>query len=93
MDLPDVIRATTATPARRPRRAHRIGALAPGREADLTGFELRTGHWALPDAAGATETVERLLVPRLVVRAGHGPRPRPRRRPARGGGDAADRSR
>jgi hypothetical protein len=31
---------------------------------------LRTGHWPLPDAAGATEVVERLLVPRMVVRAG-----------------------
>jgi dihydroorotase len=69
MALPEVIRATTATPAQAVRQ-DRIGALAPGREADLTGFELRTGHWALPDAAGATEVVERLLVPRLVVRAG-----------------------
>jgi dihydroorotase len=70
MDLPDLIRATTTAPAQAARHEDRIGALAPGREADLTGFELRTGHWALPDAAGATETVERLLVPRLVVRAG-----------------------
>jgi dihydroorotase len=70
MELPDVIRATTVTPAEAARRQDRIGALVPGREADLTGFELRTGHWALPDAAGATEVVERLLVPRLVVRAG-----------------------
>jgi predicted amidohydrolase len=42
----------------------------PGREADLTGLELRSGRWALSDATGATEVVERLLVPRLVVRAG-----------------------
>jgi dihydroorotase len=70
MELPDVIRATTVTPAEAARRQDRIGALVPGREADLTGFELRTGHWALPDAAGATEVVERLLVPRLVIRAG-----------------------
>jgi dihydroorotase len=70
MDLADVIRATTATPALAVRHSDRLGALQPGREADLTGLELRTGHWALPDAAGATEVVERLLVPRLVVRAG-----------------------
>jgi dihydroorotase len=70
MELPEVIRATTAAPAQAARWQDRIGALAPGREADLTGLELRTGHWALPDAAGATEVVERLLVPRLVVRAG-----------------------
>jgi dihydroorotase len=70
MEIQDVIRATTATPAQAARREDSLGALAPGREADLTGFELRTGHWDLPDAAGATEVVERLLVPRLVIRAG-----------------------
>jgi hypothetical protein len=31
---------------------------------------LRDGHWPLPDAAGETEVVERLLVPRLVIQAG-----------------------
>jgi len=70
MDLAEVIKATTATPALAIRRGNRIGALAPGREADLTAFELRAGHWALPDAAGETAVVERLLVPRLVLRAG-----------------------
>ena len=33
-------------------------------------LELRTGHWELPDAAGETEIVERLLMPRAVIRAG-----------------------
>jgi dihydroorotase len=70
MELTDVIRATTATPAVAVRRAGRIGALAPGQEADLTAFELRTGHWALPDAAGETAVAERLLVPRVVLRSG-----------------------
>ena len=70
MELTEVIRATTATPALAVRRAGRIGALAPGREADLTVFELRAGHWALPDAAGETAIAERLIVPRIVVRAG-----------------------
>ena len=71
MELPDVIRATTSTPARAIGRAHSIGALAPAREGDLSVFELRSGRWALPDAAGATEVVERLLVPRMAVLAGH----------------------
>src|SRR5712691_11068394 len=51
-------------------RVARLGTLAAGREADLTALELREGHWALPDAAGQTEVVERLIVPRLVLRAG-----------------------
>jgi dihydroorotase len=70
MPLADVIRATTATPAAAVRREGRIGALAAGREADLSVFELRDGDWPLPDAAGATEVVERLLIPRMVIRAG-----------------------
>ena len=70
MPLADVIRATTATPAAAVRRAGRLGELAAGRDADVSVFELRDGHWPLPDAAGATEVVERLLVPRMVIRAG-----------------------
>jgi predicted amidohydrolase len=65
-----VIRSTTAAPAAAIRRGGEIGALAPGGGADLTGFELRTGEWTLPDGAGATEVVQTLMVPRLVVRAG-----------------------
>ncbi len=70
MDLAAVITATTSTPALAVRRGDRIGALAPGRAADLTAFELQAGQWALPDAAGEIAVVERLLVPRLLVRAG-----------------------
>jgi dihydroorotase len=70
MELDDVIKATTLTPARAIGKAASIGAIAAGREADLSVLELRTGHWALPDAAGQTEVVERLLVPRAVIRAG-----------------------
>lgn len=70
MQLGDVIRASTSTPATAIGRAATVGAIASGRDADLSVFELRTGHWGLPDAAGETEVVERLLVPRLVVRAG-----------------------
>ena len=70
MPLADVIRATTATPAMAVRREDHIGGLAAGHAADISVFELRDGHWALPDAAGATEVVERLLIPRMVIRAG-----------------------
>ena len=70
LGLDEVIRATTATPASAIGAAATVGAIAVGREADLSVFELRAGAWALPDAAGETEVVERLLVPRMVVRAG-----------------------
>jgi dihydroorotase len=68
--LQDVIKAATWTPARAIGKASEAGALAPGCDADLSVFELRAGHWALPDAAGDTEVVEQLLVPRMVIRAG-----------------------
>jgi len=70
MSLHDVIRAATTTPASAIGKASEAGALTPGSHADLSVLELRTGHWALPDAAGETEVVERLLVPRMVIRAG-----------------------
>jgi len=70
MELGEVIRAATSTPALAVRRAHTIGALAPGQPADVSLLELRSGHWSLPDAAGETEVVERLLVPRMVIASG-----------------------
>jgi dihydroorotase len=70
MPLGDVIRATTSAPAAAVRQGL-LGTLAAGAGADLSVFELREGAWPLPDAAGATEVVERLLVPRMVIRAGH----------------------
>jgi dihydroorotase len=70
MPLGDVIRASTSTPALAVRRQEGIGSIAPGATADLSILEIRTGHWALPDAAGHTEVVERLLIPKVVIKAG-----------------------
>jgi dihydroorotase len=70
MELGDVIRAATAAPALAVRRAGTIGALEPGQPADVSLFELRAGHWSLPDAAGETEVVERLLIPKMVITSG-----------------------
>ena len=52
MDLEDVIRAATSTPAAAVRREARIGALAAGREADVTVFELRDGSLAAAGRGG-----------------------------------------
>ncbi|MEP7025255.1 MAG: amidohydrolase family protein, partial [Actinomycetota bacterium] len=70
MSLADVITATTTSPARAAGGGASLGALAPGRTADLTAFELRAGAWPLPDAAGQTEIAEQLIVPRFAIRAG-----------------------
>jgi dihydroorotase len=70
MTLEDVIRATTATPALAIGRAASAGTLTAGSAADLSVFELRAGHWALPEASGETKNGEQRLVPQLVIRAG-----------------------
>ena len=70
MELGEAIRAATSTPALAVRRGGTIGALAPGQPADISLLELRAGHWLLPDAAGETEVVERLLIPRMVITSG-----------------------
>lgn len=70
MPLAGVIRATTTAPAAAIGWDDQIGALAAGRAADVSLLEVREGDWALPDTTGQTEVVERLLVPRAVIRAG-----------------------
>jgi len=70
MPIGDVIRASTSTPALAVHRQEGIGSMASGATADLSILELRTGHWALPDAAGHTEVIERRLVPKMVIKAG-----------------------
>jgi dihydroorotase len=70
MPLGDVIRASTSTPAKAVRRYDGIGSMAIGASADLSILELRAGHWELPDAAGHTEVVEQLLVPKVVIKTG-----------------------
>lgn len=70
MPLTDVLRATTSTPAGAVRRGGEIGSLAPGAVADATVFEVLEGAWEVPDGAGEVEVIERLIVPRIVVRGG-----------------------
>lgn len=70
MPLPDVVRATTSSPAAALRRADTLGSLAPGREADVTVLELVRGARALVDGAEVSETAAEWLEPRWVVRGG-----------------------
>ena len=93
MHLEDVIRAATATPAAAVRQEARIGALAVGRDADVSVFELREGAWPLPDAAGCHR--DRRAAPRSAHGHQGGPRPgigeagHPGGAPARGAGRPA----
>lgn len=70
LPLVEVIRATTAAPAKALRRDDELGSLAPGREADVTLLEVVAGEWRLTDGAEESVVASSLLVPRWVVRAG-----------------------
>ena len=70
LTLPEVVRATTSAPAAAVRRAHELGSLEPGREADVTVLELVEGARALVDGEASSETAAAWLEPRFVVRAG-----------------------
>lgn len=81
LSLEDVIRMTTAGPARILGMEGKIGTLRVGAEADVTVLELLAGDWLFRDITGATATSSLALTPRLTVRAGeiipldYGPRP------------------
>jgi dihydroorotase len=66
----DVVRATTSAAAAAIRREDRLGSLSPGREADITVFEIVDGATRLTDGAHESVVADRCLVPRWVVRRG-----------------------
>jgi len=69
IDLPDVIAMVTTHPARVIGRSESLGALAPGREADITCLNIEQGEFVLDD--GYEQIVsEKLLVAEGCWRAG-----------------------
>ncbi|MCB0085753.1 MAG: amidohydrolase family protein, partial [Caldilineaceae bacterium] len=70
ISLPDVIRLSTASPASLMGRSATLGALAPGREADITIFRVIDGEFDFTDSEGETERATRQLEVCYTVRAG-----------------------
>ncbi len=68
--LPDVVRMTTANPARVLGMADEIGALAVGRDADVTILELSEGDFSFTDTTGRAFRGGYGLVPVQTLRAG-----------------------
>jgi hypothetical protein len=62
--------ATTSAAATAIRREDRLGSLSPGREADITVFELVDEPTRLTDGSYESVVAEQSLVPRWVVRRG-----------------------
>ena len=71
MDLMDVVRCVTATPARLIGLAGKIGTLAPGAEADVTVLAERPAQIIFDDIHGGRRKSDKILVPQLTVKAGN----------------------
>ena len=70
ISLDDVIRLTTAAPARVFGLDNRLGTLKPGALADVTLLRLEEGAFTFTDALGAAITAEVRLAPVRVIRNG-----------------------
>jgi dihydroorotase len=68
--LSDVVRMTTSSAARGIGLADQIGAIAVGREADLSIFDVVEGKWKFTDTIQQDFTGTRALVPVQTIRAG-----------------------
>lgn len=66
----DVVRMTTSAAARALGMEAEIGAIAVGREADLSIVDIVRGHWRFADTQGTAFTGEHALVPVQTVRRG-----------------------
>ncbi|MBM3956961.1 MAG: amidohydrolase family protein [Gemmatimonadetes bacterium] len=81
LSLEDVVRMTTSAPAQALGMQDEIGALKPGRVADISILEAVEGDWVFRDMAGGSRRGRVALRPRAAVRAGsvvpldYGPRP------------------
>lgn len=70
LDLPEVVRLSTASPAQLIGRGQTLGSLATGREADITIFRVVNGTFIFTDSERRTETANRNLEVLYTVRAG-----------------------
>ena len=66
----DVVRMTTVNPAKAIGMEDRLGALAAGREADISVLKVVDGRFLFRDSRGGTITGDKAIVPVLTVRAG-----------------------
>jgi len=70
MSLPDVVATVTSNPARMLQMQDRIGALLPGREADISVLDLLRGRFTLSDNSGEKVIAQEMLTPAFAIRAG-----------------------
>lgn len=75
MTIPDIVAASSWTPAKAIRRQGSIGSLAVGRRADIAVFRIEDGSYDYVDAFGHRERASRRFAPVLTVNGGDIVRP------------------
>lgn len=70
MPIEEIIRRSTAAPARIMGYEGTVGTLKPGANADVAVFELRDGNFDLIDSDGDKITAKRRLITRMTVKEG-----------------------
>ncbi|MFN8525833.1 MAG: amidohydrolase family protein [Chloroflexota bacterium] len=68
--LADVVRMATTNAAKAIGLTSELGAIAVGREADLSIFDVMSGHWRFTDTKEVPFTGEHALIPVQTIRAG-----------------------
>jgi dihydroorotase len=70
ISLPEVVATVTSNPACMLKMENSIGALFPGREADISVLDLLHGRFTLSDNSGEKVLAEEMLTPAFAIRAG-----------------------
>jgi dihydroorotase len=70
LSLPEAVATVTSNPARMLKMEDSIGALLPGREADISVLDLLRGRFTLSDNSGDTVIAQEMLTPAFALRAG-----------------------
>jgi dihydroorotase len=70
MNLPEIVATVTSNPARMLRMQEQLGALLPGREADISVLDLLEGRFTLSDNSGEKVIAHEMLTPVFALRAG-----------------------
>jgi dihydroorotase len=70
LSLEEVIRCTTVNPAKALGMADTLGAIAVGREADLSVLDVVEGDWQFTDSSGARFRGAQAIIPVVTIRAG-----------------------
>jgi dihydroorotase len=70
LTLPDIVATVTSNPARMVKMEDKLGALAVGREADISVLNLMRGRFTLSDNSGEKVIADQMLTPAFALRAG-----------------------